>query len=53
MVDEVSGQEAIELRFVVSVRDLAHLDAVLKNLRRTPSVTQARRVVSSRHADGN
>ncbi|MEY3627611.1 MAG: putative pyrophosphokinae pyrophosphokinae, partial [Pseudomonadota bacterium] len=43
MVDEVSGQDAIDLRFVVSVRNLAHLEAVLKALRRTPSVTQARR----------
>ena len=53
MVDEVSGLEAIDLRFVVSVRDLAHLEMVLKNLRRTPSVTQARRVVSTRHADND
>ena len=51
MVDEVSGQDAIDLRFVVSVRNLAHLEAVLKALRRTPSVTQARRVISTRHAD--
>ncbi len=53
MVDEVSGQDAIDLRFVVSVRDLAHLEGVLKNLRRTPSVTQARRVISSRHAEAD
>ena len=53
MVDEVSGQDAIDLRFVVSVRDLSHLDAVLKNLRRTPSVTQARRVISTRHAEAD
>ena len=53
MVDEVSGQEAIDLRFVVSVRDLAHLETVLKNLRRTPSVTQARRVISTRHAEAD
>jgi len=53
MVDEVSGQDAIDLRFVVSVRNLAHLEAVLKALRRTPSVTQARRVISTRHADAD
>ncbi len=53
MVDEVSGQDAIDLRFVVSVRDLAHLEGVLKNLRRTPSVTQARRVISTRHAEAD
>ena len=51
MVDEVSGLEAIDLRFVVSVHDLAHLETVLKNLRRTPSVTQARRVISTRHTE--
>ncbi|MEY3626362.1 MAG: hypothetical protein RL163_861, partial [Pseudomonadota bacterium] len=50
---EVSGQDAIDLRFVVSVRNLAHLEAVLKALRRTPSVTQARRVISTRHADAD
>ena len=53
MVDEVSGQDAIDLRFVVSVRDLAHLETVLKALRRTPSVTQARRVISTRHAEAD
>ena len=53
MVDEVSGQDAIDLRFVVSVRNLAHLEAVLKALRRTPSVTQARRVISTSHADAD
>ena len=53
MVDEVSGLDAIDLRFVVSVRDLPHLETVLKNLRRTPSVTQARRVISTRHAEAD
>jgi GTP pyrophosphokinase len=46
MADEVSGQEATDLRFVMSVRDTAHLDAVLRNLRRVTSVVQAQRVVS-------
>ena len=46
MADEVSGQEATDLRFVISVRDTAHLDAVLRNLRRVTSVVQAQRVVS-------
>lgn len=50
MADEVSGQDAIDLRFVVSVRDVAHLEQVLKNLRRTASVTQVRRVIASRQA---
>ncbi|MEY4439196.1 MAG: hypothetical protein RIQ36_660 [Pseudomonadota bacterium] len=46
MADEVSGQEAFDLRFVIAVRDRAHLDAVLGSLRRVPSVLQAQRVVS-------
>ena len=46
MADEVTGQEALDLRFVFSVRDKEHLDAVLSNLRRVPAVLQAQRVVS-------
>jgi GTP pyrophosphokinase len=46
MADEVSGQEATDLRFVFTVRDKAHLDAVLGNLRRVPAVLQAQRVIS-------
>ena len=34
-----------ELRFVIAVRDLTHLDAVLRNLRRTASVLRAARVL--------
>lgn len=45
MADEVSGQEATDLRFLFTVRDKAHLEAVLVNLRRVPSVLQAQRVV--------
>jgi guanosine-3',5'-bis(diphosphate) 3'-pyrophosphohydrolase len=46
MADEVTGQEATDLRFVVTVRDTHHLDTVLGNLRRVPSVANAQRVVS-------
>jgi guanosine-3',5'-bis(diphosphate) 3'-pyrophosphohydrolase len=46
MADEVSGQEATDLRFVCSVHDVTHLDAVLRNLRRIPAVLQAQRVIS-------
>ncbi|BDU56184.1 bifunctional (p)ppGpp synthetase/guanosine-3',5'-bis(diphosphate) 3'-pyrophosphohydrolase [Limnohabitans sp. TEGF004] len=46
MADEVSGQEATDLRFLFTVRDKAHLETVLGNLRRVPSVLQAQRVVS-------
>ena len=35
------GQEARELRFLVSVRDTAHLDAALRSLRRAQSVLKA------------
>jgi GTP pyrophosphokinase len=45
MADEVSGQEATDLRFLFTVRDKAHVEAVLANLRRVPSVLQAQRVV--------
>ena len=46
--DDSAGDETIELRFVVAVRDQAHLESVLRSLRRTSSVSQARRVVSSK-----
>ena len=36
--------DATDLRFVIAVRDRAHLDAVLRNLKRTPSVMRAQRV---------
>ena len=32
--------ESIELQFMVAVRDLPHLDAVLRGLRRCPSVSK-------------
>ena len=41
-----AAQETTELRFVVAVRDRAHLDAALRNLRRTPSVLRAERVIN-------
>jgi GTP diphosphokinase / guanosine-3',5'-bis(diphosphate) 3'-diphosphatase len=34
-------QDATDLRFAVSVRDASQLDAVLRNLKRTPSVVRA------------
>ena len=36
-------QEARQLRFLVSVRDTAHLEIALRNLRRTTSVLKAER----------
>ena len=37
-------QDAADLRFVVAVRNLQHLESTLRLLRRTPSVIQARRL---------
>lgn len=42
-MDEESAQNATDLRFVISVRNLAQLDVALRNLRRTPSVLKAQR----------
>lgn len=39
------AQDATDLRFVIEVRDRAHLDTVLKNLRRTSSVLTAERML--------
>jgi GTP diphosphokinase / guanosine-3',5'-bis(diphosphate) 3'-diphosphatase len=38
-------QDANDLRFVVAVRDQNHLDTVIRNLKRTPSVLQVARVM--------
>jgi GTP pyrophosphokinase len=43
MADE-SGEGAMDLRFVIAVRDTHQLDIVLRNLRRTPSVLRAERI---------
>ena len=37
------AQDATDLRFVIAIRDKAHLDVALRNLRRTPSVLRAER----------
>ncbi|MBC7916266.1 MAG: bifunctional (p)ppGpp synthetase/guanosine-3',5'-bis(diphosphate) 3'-pyrophosphohydrolase [Rhodoferax sp.] len=41
------AQEATDLRFVIGVRDNAHLELALKNLRRTASVLRAKRNTAS------
>ncbi len=46
-------QEARQLRFLVSVRDTAHLEAALRNLRRTASVLKAERGVAAGSSNGN
>ena len=43
-------QDASDLRFVVAVRDTAHLETALRNLRRTPSVLRADRSSNSTNA---
>ena len=43
-MDDERAQDATDLRFVVSVRDRAHLGSVLRNLKRTPSVMNAVRI---------
>ncbi|MGJ7580187.1 RelA/SpoT family protein [Variovorax sp. RHLX14] len=44
MADE-TPQDSTDLRFVISVRDLAHLEAALRAVKRTPSVLSAARTV--------
>ena len=48
MVDEVSGKEATDLRFLIAVQDVAHLQSVLGSLQRLPSVSKASRAFSQR-----
>jgi (p)ppGpp synthase/HD superfamily hydrolase len=48
MVDEVSGKEATDLRFLIAVQDAAHLQSVLGSLQRLPSVSKASRAMSHR-----
>ena len=38
-----AAQDATDLRFVIAVRDQAHLELALRNLRRTRSVLRAQR----------
>ncbi|HMN20757.1 MAG TPA: bifunctional (p)ppGpp synthetase/guanosine-3',5'-bis(diphosphate) 3'-pyrophosphohydrolase [Ottowia sp.] len=46
MTDEVAP-EALDLRFVISVRDREQLEHVLRTLRRTPSVLRATRTMAA------
>jgi GTP pyrophosphokinase len=43
MGDE-KAQDATDLRFIVAVRDKAHLDAAMRVLKRTASVLRVQRV---------
>ena len=44
MADE-TPQDSTDLRFVISVRDVVHLEAALRAVKRTPSVLSAARTV--------
>jgi guanosine-3',5'-bis(diphosphate) 3'-pyrophosphohydrolase len=41
---EEKAQDATDLRLIIAVRDRAHLDSVLRTLKRTPSVMKVQRV---------
>ncbi|TFZ06390.1 bifunctional (p)ppGpp synthetase/guanosine-3',5'-bis(diphosphate) 3'-pyrophosphohydrolase [Ramlibacter henchirensis] len=43
-MDEERAQDATDLRFIIAVRDRAHLDTVMRTLKRTPSVMRAQRL---------
>jgi GTP diphosphokinase / guanosine-3',5'-bis(diphosphate) 3'-diphosphatase len=44
--DSEVGAPTADLRFIVGLRDAAHLETVLRTLTRTPTVLRAQRVVS-------
>ena len=46
MDEETTKHDSPDLRFLISVHDLAHLDNVLRILKRTPSVLQVSRIRS-------
>ncbi len=39
-------QDSADLRFIIAVSDVSHLEAVLRQLKRTPAVVSAHRIVS-------
>ncbi len=41
-----------ELNFVIAVRDTAHLEQVLRHLKRTPSVVKAERLTNRANSAG-
>ena len=43
-LDDEAALDTTDLRFVVAVRDQAHLEAALRNLRRTQAVIRANRI---------
>jgi GTP pyrophosphokinase len=45
-------QDMAELKFVIAVRDVAHLEQVLRHLKRTPSVVKAERQIHKSNSAG-
>jgi GTP pyrophosphokinase len=43
-MDDEAALDTTDLRFIVAVRDQAHLELALKNLRRTQAVIRAARI---------
>ena len=43
-MDDDRAHDAADLRFLLSVRDLAHLESAIRILRRTPAVMDVQRV---------
>jgi len=48
---EEAAQDTMDMRFVIAVRDRSHLDAVLRNLKRTPAVLRAARAMPQSSGD--
>ena len=44
-MDDETALDTIDLRFLIAVRDHTHLEAALRNLRRTPAVIRAMRAL--------
>ena len=42
---EEMGHDAADLRFIIGVRDAAHLESIIRQLKRTPAVLKAERVM--------
>jgi len=47
-MDDETQLDTIDLRFVIAVRDLHHLETALRNLRRAPTVLRAERALPKR-----
>ena len=41
---EEGAHDALDLRFVIAIRDRSHLDMAMRTLKRTPSVMRVQRI---------